>query len=186
MAAILDLPEIRARVFRWTVAEYEKLEDDLAFRHTELIREIIVNKMSKTALHEFLTDLIAVFLRRTIRPGLLVRQEASLRLADSMPEPDVAVVAGVRGDFRAHKPTTAELVIEGAITSVALDREKALLYAEAGVTEYWIVLGEKKRVEVYRQPVGGIYQDRRTYGHGETIEGVAVTTQAVAVDALFV
>ena len=56
-------------------------------------------------------------------------------------------------------PTTAELVVEVAVSSAVVDRENASLYADAGVPEYWIVLGELGQVEVCRQPVrrqGGI------------------------------
>ncbi len=185
MAAILDLPEIRARVFRWTVAEYEKLGDDPAFRHYELIRGIIIDKMSKSPLHMSLTKRLYDTLQRLVRRGLTVRQEGPLRLTDSMPEPDVAVVRGEEHEFFVRHPETAELVVEVAVSSVAMDRENASLYAEAGVGEYWIVLGEAKQVEVYRQPVKGVYQSKRTYGRGDVIEGVGVTDEAVPVDALF-
>ena len=187
MGAILDLPEMRAQVHRWAVMEYlDVAEDNAAFQRSELIRGIIVEKMPKSSLHEFLTEGIAEYFRRTARTGFLVRQEASLRLADSVPEPDVAVVVGNREAYRLRKPTTAELVVEVAFTSLALDREKALLYAEAGVVEYWIVLGEEERVEVYRQPTQGIYQKTQSYARGEVIESVGVTAEAVPVDALFV
>ena len=88
-------------------------------------------------------------------------------------------------DFGTRHPATAELVVEVAVSSVAPDRENASLYAEAGVTEYWIVLGETEQVEVYRRPVGGVYLERRNYGRGEAIEGVEVIGGAFAVDTLF-
>ena len=151
MSAILDMPGTMARVRLWTVADYRALaEDNPAFDHSELIQGIIVNKMSKTWLHEKLTDLIAEYLRSVVGVRKWVRQEASLVLADSVPEPDVAVVAGTRDDYDGRKPTTAELVVEIAVTSIAADREKAAVYAEAGVGEYWIVLAETGQVEVYR------------------------------------
>jgi Uma2 family endonuclease len=34
-------------------------------------------------------------------------------------------------------------VVEVAVSKPELDRENAALYAEAGVKEYWIVLGNK-------------------------------------------
>ena len=186
MNAILDVPEIRAQVHRWTVAEFRALaEDQPGYEHSELIRGIIVEKMGKTSLHENLTDSLAEYLRDHVRAGLWVRQEASLVFADSVPEPDVAVVLGTRQDHQEEKPTTAELTVEISVTSLAANREKAALYAEAGVGEYWIVLAEAGQVEVYRQPVDGAYRQRRTYGRGETIEAVGVTGGSVAVDALF-
>ena len=185
MGAILDLPEIRARVRPWTVVEYERLGDDPAFRRTELIRGIIVNKMPKTPLHSTITTRLYVFLLRVLRAEFVVRQEQPLRLADSMPEPDISVMRGKLDDFAAGHPVTAELVVEVAVSSVAPDRENASLYAEAGVTEYWIVLAEAQQVEVYRRPMDGVYLERRTYGRGETIEGVNVIGEAFEVEKLF-
>ena len=186
MSAILDVPEIREQVYRWTVTDYRALaEDNPAFDHSELIRGIIVNKMSKTPLHDFLTSGIVALFQRAAVPGLLVRQEASLLLADSVPEPDVAVVRGTREDFRLVHPTVAELIVEIAVTSIAADREKAALYAEAGVGEYWIVLAEAGQVEAYRRPEDGVYRERRLYGRGEIIEGIGVTGGSVAVETLF-
>ena len=185
MATILDLPEIRERVFRWTVVEYEKLGDDPAFRRTELIRGLIVNKMSKSPLHSTITTKLYVFLLRTLRREFVTRQEQPLRFMDSMPEPDISVIRGTLDDFGTRHPAMAELVVEVAISSVAPDRENASLYAEADVAEYWIVLGETEQVEVYRRPVGGVYQERRTYARGEVIEGVEVIGGAFAVETLF-
>jgi Uma2 family endonuclease len=88
-------------------------------------------------------------------------REDPLTFVDSQPEPDLAIVRGEEQDFTTSHPTTAELVIEIAIPSVALDREKAAIYAEAGVAEFWIVLPAERRVEVYRQPENGAYSDLR-------------------------
>ena len=59
--------------------------------------------------------------------------------------------------------------MEVAVSSAALDRENASLYAEAGVLEYWIVLDEERQIEVYRQPENGVYQQKRLYAAGETL-----------------
>jgi Uma2 family endonuclease len=180
------VPEIRASVYHWTVADYRALaEDNPAFHRSELIRGIIVKKEMKTPLHDFMTGRVARVCRQLARGGLVVRQEASLLLTDSVPEPDVAVARGEEEDFRTRHPTTAERVMEIAVTSVAADREKAALYAEAGVGEYWIVLTEAEQVEVYRRPEKGVYLIRRTYRRGEVIEDVGVTDTPVAVESLF-
>ena len=186
MAAILDLPEVRARVTRWSVADYERLTElGAVSRRAELLRGLIVEKMSKSPLHNFLTNRIAKDLLRRARPGLDVRQESSLRFADSIPEPDVSVVRGREEEFRTRHPTTALLVVEVAVSSVALDRENASLYAEAGVTEYWIVLGETEQVETYCHPENGVYQEKRTYSRDETISCPVLADEPVAVAAWF-
>ncbi|MBI4327495.1 MAG: Uma2 family endonuclease [Chloroflexi bacterium] len=38
------------------------------------------------------------------------------------------------------------------------------VYAEAGVTEYWIILGQERLVEVYRRPENGRYRETRVFG----------------------
>ena len=185
MSAILDVPEIRASVHLWTVADFRALaEDQPGFEHSELIRGIIVEKEMKTLLHDKLVYLAGEHLRNAVRGTWWIRQEASMRLVDSMPGPDVSVVAGTYQDYD-DKPTTAALIVEVAVTSLATDREKAALYAEANVGEYWIVLAEAGQVEVYRRPEAGAYLEKRTYRRGETIAEVGVTGGPVAVDSLF-
>ena len=43
------------------------------------------------------------------------------------------------GAYRDHHPDSAYLVVEVAETSLPADREKAKVYAEGGVEEYWSV-----------------------------------------------
>ena len=102
-----------------------------------------------------------------------------------MPEPDVAVMRSTMEDFRTRHPRTAELVVEVAVSSVALDRENASLYAEAGIAEYWIVLGESGEMEVYRRPENGIYQEKRVYRRGETVACASVDGGEIPVETWF-
>ncbi len=170
MSAILDLPEMRAIVTRWSVKDYERLvEEGILGKGVELIRGVIVHKMSKSPRHRALTKRIYDFFMALRVVGCVVFQEAPLRLADSEPEPDAAIVRGEESDFDERHPTTAELVVEVAISSAVLDRENASMYAEAGVAEYWIVLGREQSVEVFRQPENGVYLQRRVYTASETL-----------------
>jgi Uma2 family endonuclease len=158
MSALLDLPEARQRVKRWSVKEYERLTELGAFRkNVELIRGIIVEKMSKSPLRVTLALYLFRLLSRLLPEGFSVRFEAPLRVRDSVPEPDISVVRGTDADFARQHPTTAALIIEVAVSNVDLDRENASLYAEAGVDEYWIVLPNQRQVEVYREPQDGAY-----------------------------
>ncbi len=73
MATILDLPEMRERVRLWTVAEYEKLGDDPAFRRTKLIRGFIINKMFKSPLHSTVATRLYAWLLGKLRPEFVAR-----------------------------------------------------------------------------------------------------------------
>ncbi len=159
--SILDIPEARARISPITVVQYHEFpEFNENGKRTELIRGIVFEKMSKSPLHSSIAKFLYDLLHALAPPGFSVRQDQPLTLHDSEPEPDIAVVSGAAKDFRNRHPSTAALVIEIAISSVAMDREKVALYAEAGVEEYWIVLPVERRIEVYRQPLGGSYLER--------------------------
>src|SRR5262245_48565646 len=162
MPAILEIPEVRRRVSPLSVEEYHRLDEfNEHGRRTELIRGIVIEKMSKSPLHASIAKQLYDLIAAALPKGLIVRREDPITLGASEPEPDIAVVRGsVAGFFHAH-PTTAELVIEVAVSSAKLDRENAALYAEAGVAEYWIVLCRERRIEVYRRPEAGQYQEIR-------------------------
>jgi Uma2 family endonuclease len=115
-----------------------------------------------------------------------VWKEEPLTFADSEPEPDVSVTLGSKKDYAASRPTTAELVVEIAVSSPILDREAAALYAEAGVKEYWIVLGSTRQVEVYCRPEGGRYLEVQLVGPAETLEPRSLPGVRVPVAELFV
>jgi Uma2 family endonuclease len=71
----------------------------------------------------------------------------------SVPEPDIAVVAGCLEDYDHVHPHEALLIVEVADTSLVQDRlTKAGIYAAAAIPEYWIVDVRGQRVEVHRQP----------------------------------
>jgi len=187
MAAILEIPEVRQRVSPLSVEEYHRLDEfNENGRRTELIRGIVIEKMSKSPLHWSVAKRLYDSIYALLAEGFVVRQEAPLTFADSEPDPDIAVVRGRESDFIATHPSAAELVIEVAVSSAALDRENASLYAEAGVKEYWIILAAERRVEVYRLPRDGRYQEQRQYGSGDTIECGSVPVVRVRIAELFV
>jgi Uma2 family endonuclease len=186
MPAILEIPEVRQRLSRLSVREYRRLDEfNENGRRTELIRGIVIEKLSKSPLHSFITKRLYDFIASMLPKGLIVRREDPLTLADSEPEPDLAVVRGGETDFLRAHPTAAELVIEVAVSSPALDRENSSLYAEARVTEYWIVLGEERQVEIYRRPENGSYQERCAYGPSDTLACGSVPGLTIRVADLF-
>ncbi len=141
----------------------------------ELVDGLLVNKMSKTDLHIQVVDIILELLEDFCpRSEYWVRQELPLTLAESEPEPDVSVVKGRRSELRQSKPTTAEFVVEVAISSIAVDRAKAQDYARADIPEYWIIRPKHQTVEVYRSLVDGEYQTHLIYDQSDSIEAKAL------------
>ena len=186
MSAILEIPEVRRRVSRFSVQEYHRLSEfNDNGRRTELIRGIVIEKMSKSPLHRILASRLYHLLFAQLPEGYSVWKEEPLTLPDSEPEPDISVTHGTESDFATAHPTTAELVIEVAVSSPTLDRENASLYAEAGVKEYWIVLGPERRVEVYRQPENGRYRESLQFASDATLQCASVPAVRILVSDLF-
>ncbi len=185
MASILDNAAVRNVALPISVAQYHQLgKAGIIPQATELLRGVIVEKMVKSPEHSWLVQYLAEWLKAAAPAGWHVRQEQPLTLADSEPEPDVALVAGKPTDYRAEHPATATLVIEVAIWSEALDREKAQAYAEAGIEECWLVLPNRRAVEILTRPSATGYQGRRLAGAGEEVVLEKLPSVRLVVDDL--
>lgn len=156
--SILEKPTIRRQVAPLSVAAYHRLRDWGAVGiKTEFIEGLVIEKVTKSPLHEYIIEVIQEFLAQTCPKGYRTRKEGPLTLSDSEPEPDISVVKGSPRDFRRQHPSSAELVVEVAVSSLELDREKAPIYARAGIPSYWLVKPTAKQVDVYGQPRDGQY-----------------------------
>jgi Uma2 family endonuclease len=170
MSSILDNPAVRRAALPITVDQYHRLgEAGIIGQNTELLRGIILEKMIKSPQHTWIVQWLARRLGERLPAGVHLRQEQPLTLADSEPEPDIAIVSGTPDDFRHEHPSTAVLVIEVAISSVEVDHEKAQLYAAAGVNEYWLILPGRRVAEVHTNPSDSGYDRRQSYTDQETV-----------------
>lgn len=184
-SSVLEIPEIRNALWEMSVEQYHGMSaSGLVAEKTELIRGLVIKKMTKSPEHSFSVDIIARFLRSVFetRMGYFVSVEQPLTLSDSEPEPDISVVAGRLEDFKHAHPRTARLVVEVAVTTQAMDREKAALYAEAGVDEYWLVDHAARKVEVYTQPGPAGYQSKLELNENARLE---IENRALKVCELF-
>lgn len=84
---------------------------------------------------------------------------------------------------RSELTTVAHLVVEVAQTSLPRDREKAVDYAAARVSDYWIVDLEAQSVIVHREAEGAGYGVVTTYAVGEEVVPL-VDAPPVSVSAL--
>ena len=144
---------------RFTIDEYNRLAE-LGFFHeddrVELIKGEIIPMAAKGTLH-------STFCRRLIRElSKLIGNQATLQSQDpiiippnSEPEPDVAILKNKDDDYLNSHPAAQDLLllIEIADSSLKYDQEVKLpLYAEAGITDYWIFNLIENCLETYNQP----------------------------------
>ncbi|HKB03657.1 MAG TPA: Uma2 family endonuclease [Gemmataceae bacterium] len=177
--------------FRWSVDDYEKMIEHgiLTENHkVELIRGEIVPKMPIGNPHaSCVKRLTRLFYGRAGGLATMSVQDP-IRLGDSEPEPEFAVLVQRADDYASGRPGPADilLVVEVADSTVDFDREvKGPLYAENGIAEYWIVNLVDRCLEVHRQPrPDGTYADVRTLRPGDSISLVLLPTVTVAVGDL--
>ena len=146
-------------------------EDD----RIELLDGWLVPKAAKTPPHGVATMLVGDWLRQTAPEGWCGFVSASLRLATSMPDPDVVVL---RGEIRSYGERWPEgkdigLVVEVADESLFCDQGlKKSIYAQAVIPCYWLVNLVDRRIEEYTEPVAGEdadYRQRRNYSGDDEI-----------------
>ena len=177
-SCILDDPEIRGAALPLTVAQYHHLSaQGIVPERTELLQGVIIECLTKSPLHTFLVQRLARWLEPAVTAARFLRKEEPLTLANSEPEPDIAVVSGCPEDYRTAHPATAAFVVEVAIATLGIDRAKAAVYAAADIPEYWIVIPEAQTVEIFRSPSSSGYGTRLILATADALvqpEGFAV------------
>lgn len=186
MSSILEDPKVRQSVYPISVGFYHQAgELGLLGEDVELLEGTLVQKMSKSSFHSWLVHYLFRLLDKAVPPHLFLRKEEPLTFAASEPEPDLAVVERRPDDYRDAHPSTAEFVIEVALSTVEVDRQKAAIYAAGGVKEYWIVLPETRCVEVYRDRAADGYRQRLVVTAPARLDSTAVAGFGVVLEEMF-
>jgi Uma2 family endonuclease len=142
-------------VLQLTVAQYHAMirSGDLeSGAPIELLEGWLVNKMPKNPPHSVSTAKARRHLSEVVPEGWSVDVQEPVTTRDSEPEPDVAVIRGLREDYvdRHPGPYDIGLLVEVADTSLTRDRNwKKRIYAAAGIAVYWIVNLIDRQIEVF-------------------------------------
>ena len=164
---------------RFTVAEYHQMiqtglltEDD----NVELLEGWIVPKSPRSPAHDGTMGVAEEVIREQFPPGWRIRVKSAITLADSEPEPDLAIVQGPPSRYMDHHPGSSEIafLVEVADSSLLRDRnDKVRIYARAGIAIYWIINLVNAQIEVYTLPSGPVenatYGQRQDYRPGDVI-----------------
>lgn len=104
------------------------------------------------------------------------------------PQPDVTVL-NPREDFYTQALATTDdilLVIEVSDTTLEYDREQKLpRYAEAHISEVWIVDTSAQVIEQYTQPLQGVYTQLHRVLFGNTITATKISDLSFSTDLVF-
>ncbi|MCL1463140.1 Uma2 family endonuclease [Argonema galeatum] len=144
---------------RFTIEEYHRLAE-LGFftenERVELIKGEIIQMAAKGTLHTTCCSNLLEELAGLVAGRAKLRCQDPIVLAsNSEPEPDFAIVR-LRDDnyLSAHpNPSDILLVIEISDSTLKYDQDvKIPLYAEGGISDYWIFNLVKNHLEAYSQP----------------------------------
>ncbi|MEZ2227376.1 MAG: Uma2 family endonuclease [Microcoleus sp.] len=150
---------------RFSIAEYHRL-GELGFfapdDRFELIRGELIKMAAKGRLHSFCNSLLVeeLIILLTRRARVRVQDPIILSTTDSEPEPDVVIARNRSDNYLDSHPEPADilLVIEVSDSSLKYDQiTKLSLYAEAGISNYWIFNLVDNQLEMYSEP----YQKRQ-------------------------
>ncbi|MBE9207529.1 Uma2 family endonuclease [Nostoc sp. LEGE 06077] len=144
---------------RFTIDEYHRLIE-LGFlqenEHIELIRGELIQIVAKGTPHTVCSSILCRQLDRLLGDRAVIRGQDPITLPNqSEPEPDVAIARGIDEDYLSHHPYPEDifLVIEISDTTLDYDQTTKLeIYAEAGISHYWIVNLNARQLERYNQP----------------------------------
>jgi Uma2 family endonuclease len=149
---------------RFTVEEYHRMGEASILapgERVELIRGVIRQMSPKRRKHVVAATKAFRVLDKALEGRATVYLEAPLGLEDldSEPEPDIVVCSNPDVESYGTTETKPLLVIELADSSLRYDMtEKAALYADAQIPEYWVVNLVDRVLEVHRRPQNGAYE----------------------------
>lgn len=117
---------------------------------------------------------------------MMVRVQSSINCGDHRPEPDL--VWSRRMPAKRIRPTHADLLllIEVSDSSTEQDLgEKAGLYAEYDIPEYWVVDIQAEQVHVHRTPSQGSYQSIQSFDKSAFISPLCQPAARLSLAELF-
>ncbi len=175
-------------VYRFTADQVMRMDAAGLFgtdKRLELLNGVIYRKPPVNPPHASALLRLARLLGRLCGNAWAVRPQVPLLLSPkSLPQPDIVIAAGSLDDYDSAHPTPAEtaLVVEVSDSTLRDDLgEMMRLYADAGISEYWVVDVNARVVHVHTLPQPGGYAAVAVVGPAGTLP---VTLRGQAVGSL--
>jgi Uma2 family endonuclease len=177
---------------RITIDRYQKMVTSGVLTprdRVELIEGEILDRAPIGTRHASVTRRLHKRLMMVVGDDAVVGAANPVDLGDaSEPEPDLLVLRPQADDYvRAHPQAhDVLLLVEVSDSSFAFDQgAKRALYAKFGVSEYWVVDVNSRRIFAYAGPVQSAFQRTREYVIGDTISPQAFPNVKIIVNELF-
>jgi Uma2 family endonuclease len=174
---------------RFSVAELDAMFDaNILSRdeRIELVNGEIIQMNSQMMLHGVVKMRILKTLLRQLPDQYDASSEFSVQLSDNtIVDPDVFVTPVLLPERRYVKSSELFLAVEVADTSVSYDRgPKALLYAQSGITELWVVDVNNSITFAYTLPSPDGYQSMLEVGFDKPLRATFNSAVEVVIGAV--
>jgi Uma2 family endonuclease len=144
---------------RFTLDEYHRLIK-LGFlteeNRVELIQGELIQMTAKGTPHTVCSSILCRLLDRILGDQVVIRGQDPITISNhSEPEPDIVLARGKDEDYLSHHPYPEDilLVVEISDSTLIYDQTTKLkLYAESGISHYWVVNLNARQLECYHQP----------------------------------
>ena len=173
---------------RFTVDEYHKMAENGVLTEDDRVELIDGEIIDMAPIGEWHFGHVNRFTRvfyRQFADRAVVHIQNPIRLGRHRePQPDIVLLQLRDDDYDSKMPTPEDvlLVVEVADSSLDYDRNtKVLLYAEAGIPEYWLVNLVDEQIIVYRNPEPSGYGLVQVFRRGDTISSLAFPDVEIAV-----
>jgi len=179
------------REYRWTAPMFYRALDAGAFGmwpEVELIRGKLMEHPGQTPPHAYTVGHIGHCFRDVLEPAFQVREHCPVAPAeDTHADTDVLVIVDRRSEYEERHPGPADtlLLVEVSDLTTAYDLGgKSVLYAQAGIGDYWVVLVNGNVVVRHRQPTSEGYAEVVRLAGRDVLSPLAAPEAAWAVDFL--
>lgn len=166
---------------KWSIEDYHQMIESglLDDRAVELLNGEIVEMVPEGTPHSSSSTETRDYLIRLLGDRAIVREGHPISIPESHsePEPDLAIVEPQPDRYWEHHPYPDNVfwLIEFSNSSLNKDlKEKAKIYAHAGIGEYWVVNLRRGLLIVLREP------DRESGEYGSRVTLTEGTVQPLA------
>lgn len=164
---------MKIAIAQWTLEDYHRMIQAGLLEHkaVELLRGNIVEMSPEGEAHAYYSRTASDYLVQKLGLQALVSSAKPITLPNtSEPEPDIAIVQRLGREYLSHHPYPENIfwVIEYADSSLEKDTTlKYEIYAEAGISEYWLVNLQRRELIIFRDPCEQEYRSKTTLTEGE-------------------
>lgn len=174
---------------KFTVEQYYQMAETGILapdERVELLEGEIIEMAPIGPRHLICVNKLTRYLNSQLDESIMVNTQNPIRLTNfSEPEPDVSLIKDAAQ--LTEVPTSEATLLAIEVSDSTLDRERSIkqrIYANAKIPEYWIINLPEDVVEVYRTPMGDVYQDVTVVARDESISSLLLPNLVLSADKI--